>query len=222
MNVEYDLNRLINNLPGNPVLPPDISHLNANELQRVVLPPIGPYPTGTTQGITKAGDINGNTIEIASGDKVEQTIFGTPQIVPIQIKLKSESDYWLFPVEPMLTINGKNILIKRNVAKKKKGFGSIKEYWTQDDYTITIQGLLTTPETENYPVSDFNQLMKYCTAKEALDVKCEALQRIGVSKLVIETYDLPFTKGPENQNFSITAYSDTDAQLLIKKKVSVA
>jgi hypothetical protein len=107
------------------------------------------------------------------------------------------------------------------VAKKKNITGSIKEYWTDDDWSIEVQGLITEPGTEDFPEDDFNSLLKYLTAKEPLDVKCPALERIGVTKIVVYKRTLPFTKGPENQTFSFSAYSDSDWDLLIKKSTNV-
>jgi len=186
-----------------------------------VLPPLPPFPESNTPSIKQAGQINGNVVEAAAGDKIEQTIFGTPQVMPLKMKLKTESDYWLLPVEPMISIDGKNILIKRNVAKRKKGYGSIKEYWTQDDWTINVQGLLTNPGSEDFPANAQKQLIKYLTAQEPLDVLCPGFERLSISKIVIESYSLPFTKGPENQNYSFVAYSDNEWSLLLKRKVTV-
>ena len=185
-----------------------------------VLPPMPPFIKSNPVTITHADSINADTVTATIGDKIEQTIFGTPQVVPLKVKLKSESDFWLFPVEPLISIDGKSILILRNVAKKK-GRGSIKEYWTEDDWTINVQGTLTTPTSENFPEADFKQLIKYLTAKEPLDVACPALERIGVTRMVISERSLPFTKGPENQNFSFKALSDDDWQLLIKRNTNV-
>lgn len=189
-----------------------------------VLPPLPPFPAVPEERISKAGVITADSYQhVNRGDKVEQTIFGTPQVMPLSVKLKSETSYWLFPVEPMISVDGKNILVKRNVAKRKNGFGSIKEYWTQDDYSISIQGLITDSSREyDYPREDVVTLTKYCNAKEPLDVKCPILELLGINRIVIETFSLPFTKGPENQNFSIIAYSDTDWSLILKKKVSVS
>lgn len=189
-----------------------------------VLPPLPPFPAVPEQRISKAGVINADAWQhVNRGDKVEQTIFGTPQVMPLSVKLKSETAYWLFPVEPLISIDGKNILVKRNVAKRKNGFGTIKEYWTQDDYSINIQGLITDSSREyDYPREDLVTLTKYCNAKEPLDVKCPILELLGINRIVIESFSLPFTKGPENQNFSIIALSDTDWSLILKKKVSVS
>lgn len=185
-----------------------------------VLPPLPPFIKENPPQLNSVPNIDADVVDTTVGDKIERTIFGTPQVVPLLIKLKSEADYWLFPVETLISIDGKNILIKRNVAKKK-GRGSIKEYWTEDDYTINIQGMLTTPGTQNFPDEDLKRLITYCTAKEPLDVLCPALDRLGIKKIVIEDYSLPFTKGPENQNFSIKALSDDDGELLIKKNTNV-
>lgn len=199
---------------------PGAEYLLNKLLQPHVLPPLPPFIKSNRATITDAGSIDAETVETTVGDKVEQTIFGTPQVVPLKVKLKSESEYWLFPVEPLISIDGKSILIKRNVAKKK-GKGSIKEYWTEDDWTINVQGILTTKNSENFPEADLNQLIKYCTAQEPLDVACPALERLGITRIVIEERSLPFTKGPENQNFSFKAYSDDDWQLLIKRNTNV-
>lgn len=185
-----------------------------------VLPPLPPFIKQEPISINQVEAIKAETVQTIIGDKIETTIFGTPQAVPLKIKLKSESEFWLFPIEPLISIDGKNILIKRNVAKKR-GKGSIKEYWTQDDWAINIQGTLSEPNTENFPDADLKKLVEYCTAKEPLDVVCPALERLGITRLVIEDYSLPFTKGPENQNFSIKALSDDDWELLIKKTTNV-
>ncbi len=149
------------------------------------------------------------------GDKPFTTLFGTPQAVPLRIKLATESDYWLFPIEPLITIEGKNSIVKRNVAKKRDGGGTIKEYWTQDDWSINISGIFTTPDIEQIPKKYLDSLIKYCTAKEPLDVLCSALEPIQVTRIVIEDYSLPFTNGIQNQKFTIKAISDNNWDLLI-------
>jgi len=188
-----------------------------------VLPPLPPFPKGRELAITKAGDIDADYSEYVPEDKIENTLFATPQVQPLRLKLQSENEWWLIPVEPMIGVQGKNILVKRDVAKRKTGFGGIKEYWTQGDWTININGLLTDNAGRyNFPRHDVLMLIRYCTAKEPIDVKCPGLQLLGITRIVIEDYQLPFTKGPENQNYSITAYSDTDWKLLLKKKTSVS
>lgn len=194
---EFDINRLVNGK---------------------VWPPIGPYPKGVNSGIENAGIFSdAKTIDGFAQDKVEFTQFGTPMAMPLKIKKQSspESDWWLLPTESLITIGGKNILVKRNVAKSKFR-GSIKERWAQDDYSITIQGLFTVKDTYEYPVSDLEKLRAFCEAKEPIEVLCPLFEILGVNRIVIESYDLPHTKGEENQNWTISALSDDDWNLFIE------
>jgi hypothetical protein len=188
-----------------------------------VLPPLPPYPKGEAVTIENNDGyaLSRFVAEASASDNIEQTIFGTPMVVPLSVKLPGESDWFLFPAEPLISIEGQSILIRRNVAKKNNATGSIKEYWTDDDWSIEVQGLLTEPGTEDFPDDQFNDLLKYLTAKEPLDVKCAALERAGITKMVIYKRSLPFTKGPENQSFSFSAFSDSDWDLLIKKTTNV-
>lgn len=41
----------------------------------------------------------------------------------------------------MISLNGQNILTRRHVSKGTIK-GSIKERWTQDDYSVRIEGIL--------------------------------------------------------------------------------
>lgn len=134
---------------------------------------------------------------------------------------------WLLPYEPMISISGKNTIIRRNVAKAKStnvdGIslgGSIKERWNQADYEITITGvligsLLTGSVKECYPISDFEKLRNFMIAPKSLKVFCEPLQLLGINQIVIEDFSFPFTKGENVQAYEIKAYSDFDYKLLL-------
>lgn len=201
-------------------LPLDV---NPSELQSIVPPTLPPYPQSSPVNVEIAGPYKDIVFEQAApGDKIERTHFGTAQVVPLSIKLPTETTWWLLPFEPMISIDGKNVIIKRNVAKKKTGFGSIKEYWTQDDFDINISGLLTDVATEYaYPEDLVKELARYCKANQPIEVKCPLLNMLGITRMVIESYSLPFTKGPENQNYTIKAVSDSDWSLIYKKQPDV-
>ncbi len=66
----------------------------------------------------------------------------------------------------MITISGSHTIIKRNVAKSNKMIGTVKERWSQNDYEITITGVLigsimTGNISDCYPTSDFEKLKKH-------------------------------------------------------------
>lgn len=138
---------------------------------------------------------------------------GLPMIMPVRLKLSSWSDWWTVPIEPLVSVSGANVISKRTVAKAKHR-GSIKERWSQDDYAVTLEGDLINPDNDiEYPEADVAQLRQVCEAKEAVEIDCDLLKYFDIYKIVIETYDFPFTPGDNQQRFSIKTVSDdlTDA-----------
>ena len=52
-------------------------------------------------------------------------------------------------------------------------------------------------------------------SRKAINVKCQLFEIFGIDRIVVEKFDIPFTKGEENQSYSISAYSDDDWDLLL-------
>ena len=155
-------------------------------------------------------------------DKQEFTLFGTPMTLPVWMKKQSETeaDWWLIPIEPLVTIGGANVLKKRTVAKlplNKKSRGTIKERWAEDDFTISIDGVFINSSLNlSFSEKDIKKLYELMSAREPLDVKCALFELFKINRIVVESYDFPFTKGTENQTYSIKAVSDDEWDLLIK------
>ncbi len=158
-------------------------------------------------------------VEVLSDAELEEVVrtnaLGIPMVMPLRFQLEeSGAKDWLFPVEPMISINGQNILVRRHVNKGAIK-GSIKERWTQDDYTVRIEGVLMSREGR-YPEDDVVQLRKFCEAGH-VKALCPLLEVFGISQLAIESWDIPFTVGVTNQNYSIQAYSDDIYKLLLSR-----
>jgi hypothetical protein len=137
-------------------------------------------------------------------------------VLPLWIGLKNDPE-WMFPVEPLITVSGKNIIVKRNVAKSEHT-GTIKERWSQDDFSIKIQGSFIHPDLHTYPANDVQKLMYYIRQKTALSVNNELFAMFDINQIVIESYSFPFSKGENVQNFSIDACSDNLYKLFIDVK----
>jgi hypothetical protein len=137
-------------------------------------------------------------------------------VMPMQVKRQSDSEWFEFPFEPLVTLSGKNTIIRRKVSKSE-GKGTIKERWSQDDYQVSIQGLLSHPDYE-YPEADIKTLLDIFNERKSVEVKHDILLIFGITHLAIESAEWPHTKGLNNQNFSIKAYSDTPFELLIPLK----
>jgi hypothetical protein len=148
-------------------------------------------------------------------DIVRTNALGRPMTAPLRLQLEqSGATEWLLPMEPMISINGQNILTRRKVNKGKIR-GSIKERWAQDDYTVTIEGILMSNDG-SYPKDDVTKLKSFCEAGH-VKVLSPLLEIFDISQLAIESWQIPFTTGLTNQNYTITAYSDDIYKLLLSR-----
>lgn len=149
-------------------------------------------------------------------DIVRTNALGIPMVMPLSLRLDVEgAEEWLLPEEPMISITGQNIITRRHVSKGRLR-GSIKERWTQDDYTVKVEGLLLGRDGR-YPKNDVERLRRYCEAGK-VKVLCPLLEIFGITQIAIESWNIPFTSGTTNQNYEITAYSDDIYKLLIARR----
>lgn len=175
--------------------------------------------TGDENAVAKyAGEFHDNLeglSDIEVRELIRHNALGYPMTMPFEVENPETGEMWTLPWEPVVTLKGRNIITRRRVAKSEKR-GSIKEHWMQDDYEISIQGMLMDGFNEGrYPHEDVERLRKVCEAKKELKVNCLLLEIFGISRIVIEDFDLPFTKGENCQGYTIKAYSDDLFELLI-------
>ena len=175
--------------------------------------------TGYLPSVKSFPDSDEFNVEDLSDAELEEVVrtnaIGVPMVMPLRFQLEeSGAKEWLFPVEPMISLNGQNILVRRHVNKGTIK-GSIKERWTQDDYTVRIEGILMSRDGK-YPDEDVATLKNFCEAGH-VKALCPLLEIFGISQLAIESWDIPFTTGLTNQNYTITAYSDDIYKLLLSR-----
>lgn len=136
-------------------------------------------------------------------------------VMPMRVKRSGDTEFFTLPIEPLVAISGKNTIVRREVAKAKGG-GTVKECWSQDDYEVTIQGVVTGGEPDRYPEAYVRRLLELFDERQAIEVDQEVLLVFGIKYLAVESVSFPHTKGINNQNYEIKAYSDNPAELLIK------
>lgn len=191
------------------------------------VPPYGLFRENNFHGINTGYLPSGKTmpdsdefnVEDMSDAELEEVVrtnaLGVQMVMPLRFQLEeSGAKEWLFPIEPMISLNGQNILVRRHVSKGTIK-GSIKERWTQDDYTVRIEGILMSRDGK-YPDEDVATLKNFCEAGH-VKALCPLLEIFGISQLAIESWDIPFTTGLTNQNYTITAYSDDIYKLLLSR-----
>lgn len=141
---------------------------------------------------------------------------------PLKLKLKSQtqSQFFTLPIDPVISISGNNKIIRTDVLKqdnsKNQRRGTIKEVWSQDDYTVQIAGILIAENENQMPEQAIRKLRNLCEARELIEVENDLCMLFNIKYIAIEKYEFAHTKGQQNQQFAITAYSDDDFSLFIK------
>jgi hypothetical protein len=135
--------------------------------------------------------------------------------IPLGLSLISapEAVMWL-PVDPLISVDGGNTVIKREIANSVMR-GTVKELWRQDDWQVTIAGVL---QSDDVMTSDeyLAQLLSMVNAREALKVSCDTLNCVyGIQTLVMDSYSFPATQGEDNQQFTLKCVSDESYNLVI-------
>lgn len=139
---------------------------------------------------------------------------GVPMVFPLYFAVEG-GPWWLLPYEPQVTIQGSNVLVKKQVSKGEVR-GTIKERWAQGDFRINISGILM-GEGGRYPSEDVKTLRSYCEAGKVL-VKSPQMELFSITQIVVENWNIPFTSGKANQAYTIDAVSDDIYKLLLRRE----
>lgn len=188
-----------------------------NILSRVLpgkIPPFFAFQQGQVREIEQEYDLSSVPDEDLA-EMVRTNAIGVPMVFPLQMR-SSRSDWWTLPFEPLISVNGKNVIVKKQISKSLVR-GSIKERWVQDDYQVNISGILMNVSENAWPSEDVQRLRRLCE-EGALEVSCPLLEIFSISRIVVESYSFPFTKGVRNQSYSISASSDDIYKLLLKRE----
>ena len=178
-----------------------------------------PIPFGIFNPEVPAGvEPSMDSIENLTDDQLAELLVtnakGVPMVFPLYLAVEG-GPWWLLPYEPQVTIQGSNVLVKKQVSKGAVR-GTIKERWSQGDYRISISGILM-GEGNKYPADDVKQLRSFCEAGKVL-VKSPQMELFSINQIVVEDWALPFTAGQANQAYTITAVSDDIYKLLLRNE----
>lgn len=178
-----------------------------------------PIPFGLFNPEVPAGvEPSMDSIENLTDDQLAELLVtnskGVPMVFPLYFAVEG-GPWWLLPYEPQVTIQGSNVLVKKQVSKGAVR-GTIKERWSQGDYRISISGILM-GDGNKYPSDDVKQLRTFCEAGKVL-VKSPQMELFSINQIVVEDWALPFTSGQANQAYTITAVSDDIYKLLLRSE----
>lgn len=195
------------------------SNIVQNELSKRVLPPIPFLPLQNRVLIEQSSDY-----EYQDSWTTNDIVYEGKQFFPLSFSFTEGGQKWLFPFEPMINISSGNNIIKRNVAKQgEKLIGTIKERWSRKDFDIQVTGVLIgnmlqgTPE-QTFPREQMERLFEFLKHSKEFFVYCHPLEILGITKVVVEDYSFPFTKGENVQAYDLKLTSDFAYNLLIKEE----
>ena len=196
------------------------SQLVQNELSKHVLPNIPFLPLQQNDSaVTGSKTINPSF-------RLNQADAATPesqQFFPLSFSFTKDGTKWLFPYEPMINISSGNNIVKRNVAKQGKELvGTVKERWSRKDFDIQVTGvligsLLKGSVEDCYPKKQLQELFEFLIYEKEFYVYSPPLDALGITKVVVEDYSFPFTKGENVQAYDIKLVSDFSYNLLVKE-----
>ena len=191
-----------------------------NMALRVIGGKVPPYWLFRDTELADVDSAEYDSVRAMSDGELEETVrtnaLGVPMQLPMRLKLEEAgAEEWLLPMEPMVSLTGQNIITRRHVNKGRVR-GSIKERWAQDDYSITVEGILMGMDGK-YPEEDVARLRSLCEAAH-VTVLNPLLEIFGISHMVIESWDISFTSGTSNQNYTLKAQSDDIYKLLLTRE----
>lgn len=195
------------------------SNLLQNELAKKVLPPIPFLPLKNENNVAL---VNSDGYSISNNWTQQDSIPESQQFFPLSFSFTEGGQKWTFPYEPMMNVSSGNNLVKRNVAKQgNKLIGTIKERWSRKDFDITVTGaligaLMKGNVEDCYPKQQLERLFEFLVYAKEIYVYSPLLETLGVTKVVIEDYSFPFTKGENVQAYELKLTSDYSYDLLIK------
>jgi hypothetical protein len=144
----------------------------------------------------------------ASEDCELTSMFGQPVWADVILKDNVTGGRELQLLWVIVTVSNRKNIVKTAIQGRA---GTVKEFISDGDYEITLEGGLFDQNPSRYPIEYMNTLQYLCTLKEAIPVTSEFLQLFGINKIVIESRDFKQEEGTQNvQLFTIRAFSDED------------
>lgn len=99
--------------------------------------------------------------------------------------------------------------------------GTVKEYISDGDYQISVEGVLFGKNSYKFPVDPAKALIALCKEKASLKVYSEFLQFFDVQDIVITDYDVAQVRGSRSDvPFRLNLISDRPIELRLNDNIS--
>ncbi len=148
-------------------------------------------------------------------DELMTTYLGTPVFADIILANQAE-DRKIQLIASVVEVSQSKIIERTTVRGRN---GTVKEYWSMDDYSVRIRGALIDPRPDYYPKDVVDTLQLLLAEPESLKVVSRFLQLFGIYEITVSNYTFLPIEGKTNvQFFDIQAYSDEPEELVLKNE----
>ena len=151
-------------------------------------------------------------LDSAAEGSGNEELLSTLPACPLKMKWASESGWWQLPIEPVVSINSKNNIVKRSVLKAgindSERRGTVKELWSQDDYEIAISGIFICKDNK-LPDGDIRRLRAYCEGREAVEVQSPLFTLFNIRRIASRV------TSSHSPKVSKTSYSSSERPVTI-------
>jgi hypothetical protein len=154
-----------------------------------------------------------DTINHASTPSGVLSVLGTPIFSQITFRQNNKDAGFTLPDCPLIEISTSKTIIETPIQGRN---GTVKEYISANDYTITIRGILINNESDKYPFDLVDDLHKIYKLNTALMVTNTILNMLDINQVVMKELKFMESEGYSHiQPFNIECVSDETLELMI-------
>lgn len=186
----------------------DLGELYRKKLGYVALP----YPEG---GIPDPRNLIPFGKYIGKGGK---TMLGQPIRMPVRLRIPKQGEEWIqLPNEPIVSFENDFIIEKTSLNRGKKR-GSVKEIINEDDWYLSLTGLIINEKNADYPNDTLSDMRRLFSYPGALQIDSPITKLLGITLVVRQKWTLPRTQDTilKVQDYTVTFLSDEDFELELK------
>ncbi|GEM55239.1 hypothetical protein B0A58_07440 [Flavobacterium branchiophilum NBRC 15030 = ATCC 35035] len=169
----------------------------------------------------KPFDVKNQDIKLNGSDWI-----GVPTLTSLAFEYK---DKRVELHECIITINQEKNIVTTPLQGRD---GTIKEYISDGDYTISIDAAVCSyvinqngdadyTESHTYPITQLQELISFLKIKDTLKVQSDFLTLFGVTDAVVKSYGMVQETHSNRQSFQIQMLSDTAYEIKIKQDATI-
>lgn len=127
--------------------------------------------------------------------------------------------YTLILDEALITVSQTKNIVKTPINGRN---GTVKEYISLGDYSISVQAFITSRNPNEFPVEQLDLFELYANLDRQINIESRFLEVFRVRSFVIESYRIGQQQGFRNRiPISLNCISDQDIELQLKETQNV-